>query len=123
MSSLYGVIADMRRERRTADAAKTLDMVVEELGTTRDNLRLAVARLEGRSLPPGGKEVLEELLERARAGGVDDLQLGPAPDEIPVSEPLTDAEIGIGVLLGVSSVVIVGLAVLAVVVVVAHQVG
>ena len=97
-------------------------MVVEGLGSTRDNLRLAVAGLEGKSLPPGGKEILGELLDRARAAGVDDLQLGPAPDEIPFSEPLTEAEIGIGVLLGVSSVVIVGLAVLAVVVVVAHPI-
>jgi hypothetical protein len=124
MSSLYGVIADMRREHRgSADAAKTLDMVVEELGSTRDNLRQAVAKLEGKPLPPGGQQVLEELLERARAEGVDDLQRGPAPDEIPVGEDLDEADVGIAALLGVSSLLVVLLAAAAIVVGVTRHMG
>jgi hypothetical protein len=124
MSSLYGVIADMRREQRGgADAAKTLDLVVEELGSTRDNLREAVSRLESRPLPPGGKEILQELLERARAEGVDDLQRGPAPDEVPVGEDLDEADIGIGVLLAISSLIVVLLAAVAVVVGISQHAG
>jgi hypothetical protein len=124
MSSLYGVIADLRREHRgDANAAKTLDMVVEELGSTRDNLRAAVTRLEGKPLPPGGKEILQELFERARAEGVDDLQRGPAPDEVPIGEDLDEADIGIGVLLAISSLVVVLLAAVAVAVGISQHTG
>src|SRR5438132_650033 len=45
---------------------QTLDMVVAELGRTRDNLKEAVAGLDGKPLPAGGKPVLEELVQRAR---------------------------------------------------------
>ena len=41
--TLYGIIADLRREHPTPAAAETLDMVVAELGKTRDNLKSAVA--------------------------------------------------------------------------------
>lgn len=112
--SLYGIIADLRREYPTADAQKTLDLVVAELGNTRDNLRQALANLDDRALPPGGKQILDELLRRAEAAGVDDLQLGPAPDEMPVEEPLEESEIGIALLLGASSLVMVALAAIAV---------
>lgn len=36
--SLYGIIADLRREHPTPATMQTLDMVVAELGRTRDNL-------------------------------------------------------------------------------------
>jgi len=45
--SLYGIIADLRREHQTPAAMQTLDMVTAELGGTRDNLKEAVANLEG----------------------------------------------------------------------------
>src|SRR2546428_1055529 len=51
--SLYGIIADLRRKYPTSAANETLDMVVAELGRTRDNLREAVANLAGKPLPPG----------------------------------------------------------------------
>jgi len=47
--SLYGIIADLRREHPTPSASKTLDMVVTELGENRDNLREAIAHLEALS--------------------------------------------------------------------------
>ncbi|HKW58877.1 MAG TPA: hypothetical protein VJR46_03895 [Candidatus Dormibacteraeota bacterium] len=114
--SLYGVIADLRREHPTSAGLQTLDMVVAELGKTRDNLKEAVANLEGRPLPPGGKPVLDELVQRARAGGVYDLDYGPDPYDRPPPEPLDEGTAGIGALLAISSLVGVALAVLAVIV-------
>ena len=38
---------------------QTLDLVVAELGKTRDNLKEAVANLSDKPLPPGGKPVLD----------------------------------------------------------------
>ncbi len=67
--SVYGIIADLRREHPTPASTATLDMVVAELGRTRDNLKEAVANLEGKALPAGGKPVLEELVARAREEG------------------------------------------------------
>src|SRR5205814_9514740 len=55
--SLYGIVADLRRERPTPATTGTLDMVLAELGRTRDNLKEAVANLEGKPLPGGGKQV------------------------------------------------------------------
>jgi len=112
---LYGIIADLRREHPTPIAMQTLDMVVAELGETRDNLKEAVANLGGKALPPGGKPVLDELVERARQEGVYDLDYGPDPYDKPPPEPLDEATAGIGAILAISSVVGIALAVLAVV--------
>jgi len=112
---LYGIIADLRREHPTPTAMQTLDMVVAELGETRDNLKEAVANLGGKALPPGGKPVLDELVERARQEGVYDLDYGPDPYDKPPPEPLDEATAGIGAILAISSVVGIALAVLAVV--------
>jgi hypothetical protein len=112
--SLYGIIADLRREHPTPTAMQTLDMVVAELGRTRDNLHDAVNALEGKALPPGGKPVLEELVERARQEGVYDLDFGPDPYDKPPPEQLDEATAGIGALLAISSVVGIALAVAAV---------
>lgn len=114
--SLYGIVADLRREHPTPDAMQTLDMVVGELGETRDNLKEAVANLEGKALPPGGKPVLDELVERARQEGVYDLDYGPDPYDKPPPEPLDEATAGIGAILAISSVVGIALAVVAVIV-------
>ena len=113
--NLYGIIADLRREHPTPAAMQTLDMVVAELGKTRDNLKEAVANLDGKALPPGGKPVVEELVQRARAGGVYDLDYGPDPYDKPPPEPLDEGTAGIGALLAISSVVGVALAVVAVI--------
>ncbi|HKW06126.1 MAG TPA: hypothetical protein VJS19_01005 [Candidatus Dormibacteraeota bacterium] len=113
---LYGIIADLRREHPTAAAMQTLDMVTAELGRTRDNLREAVARLDGQALPPGGKPIVDELVARARAEGVYDLDYGPDPYDKPVPEPLDEGTAGIGAVLAISSIVGVALAVVAVVV-------
>ena len=102
--SLYGIIADLRREHPTPAAMQTLDMVVAELGRTRDNLKEAVANVEGKPLPPGGKPVLDELVERARRDGVYDLDYGPDPYDKPPPEPLDEGTAGIGALLAISSV-------------------
>jgi hypothetical protein len=114
--SLYGIVADLRREHPTPAAMQTLDMVVGELGETRDNLKEAVANLEGKALPPGGKPVLDELVERARQEGLYDLDYGPDPYDKPPPEPLDEATAGIGAILAVSSVVGIALAVVAVIV-------
>lgn len=113
---LYGIIADLRREHPTAAAMQTLDMVTAELGRTRDNLREAVARLDGQALPPGGKPIVDELVTRARAEGVFDLDYGPDPYDKPVPEPLDEGTAGIGAVLAISSIVGVALAVVAVIV-------
>ena len=113
--SLYGIIADLRREHPTPTATQTLDMVVSELGKTRDNLKEAVANLEGKALPPGGKPVVDELVQRARADGVYDLDYGPDPYDKPPPEPLDEGTAGIGALLALSSLAGVALAVIAVI--------
>jgi hypothetical protein len=112
--SLYGIIADLRRENPTAAATQTLDMVVAELGRTRDNLNDAVAALIAKPLPPGGKPVLDQLVERARQAGVYDLDYGKDPYDRPPVEALDEGTAGIGALLAISSLVGVALAVLAV---------
>lgn len=108
--TLYGIIADLRRQHSTPAATQTLDMVVAELGRTRDNLKDGVANLSSKSLPPGGKPVLDELVKRAREGGVYDLDYGPDPYDRPPVEPLDEGSAGIGALLALSSVVGVALA-------------
>jgi len=114
--TLYDIIADLRREHPTPAATETLDMVVTELGRTRDNLKSAVAALDSKPLPAGGKPVLAELTERARAAGLDDLDFGPDPYDKPPVEPLDEGTAGIGALLAISSIAGVALAVLAVVI-------
>ncbi len=104
--SLYGIIGDLRREHPTPAGSKTLDLVVAELGRTRDNLRQAVANLETQPIPAGGKSILKELDTRARAEGVDDLDRPPAPDEAPPPEPIDESQVGIALLLGGSSLII-----------------
>jgi hypothetical protein len=112
--SLYGIIADLRREHPTPATMQTLDMVVAELGRTRDNLHDAIAELDGKALPPGGKQVLEELVERARKEGVYDLDFGPDPYDKPPTEDLDEATAGIGALLAIFSLLGIALAVAAV---------
>jgi hypothetical protein len=113
--SIYGVIADLRREHPTPGAMQTLDLILAELGKTRDNLKEAVANLEAKPLPAGGKPVLEELVQRARAEGVYDLDYGPDPYDRPPPEALDEGTAGIGALLAISSLVGVALAIVAVV--------
>jgi hypothetical protein len=114
--SLYGIIADLRREHPTPAATQTLDTVVAELGRTRDNLQDAVAALGAKPLPPGGKPLLDELIERARQAGVYDLDFGPDPYDKPAVEPLDEGTFGIGALLALTSVAGIALAVTAVVI-------
>jgi hypothetical protein len=114
--TLYGIIADLRREHPTPAAAQTLDVVVEELGRTRDNLKEAIAALSTKSLPPGGKPVLDELVERAKEADLYDLDYGTDPYDKPPPEPLDEGTMGIGLLLGLTSLIGIGLAVAAVIV-------
>ncbi|HEV2028461.1 MAG TPA: hypothetical protein VGS16_08000 [Candidatus Dormibacteraeota bacterium] len=111
--SLYGIIADLRREHPTLAATGTLDMVVAELGRTRDNLKEAVANLSDKPLPPGGKPVLDQLIERAREDGVYDLDYGPDPYDKPPTESLDEGTLGIGALLAITSVAGIALAIVA----------
>jgi len=113
--SLYGIIADLRRENPTPATTATLDMVVAELGRTRDNLKEAVTAVESKALPAGGKQVLGELVQRARAEDVYDLDYGPDPYDKPPPEPLDEATAGIGALLAIFSLLGVALAVVAVI--------
>ena|SRR5487761_373843 len=112
--TLYGIIADLRREHPTPATTQTLDMVVAELGRTRDNLKEAVDALDAKSLPPGGKPILDELVERARQAELYDLDYGKDPYDQPPAEPLDEGTLGIGLLLGVSALIGIVLAALAV---------
>ena len=107
--SLYGIIADLRREHPTPAASKTLDMVVSELGQANDNLRQALERLEAKPVPTGGRAVVEELQQRAEAEGVDDLDRPPPPGDPANLEPIDESQVGIAVLLGGSALVGAGL--------------
>ncbi len=113
--SLYGIIADLRRENPTPAAMQTLDMVVAELGRTRDNLKDAVAELSTKSLPAGGKPVLDELAARARAADLYDLDYGHDPYDRPPVEQLDQGTAGIGLLLGLTSLIGIALAAAAVI--------
>ena|SRR2546423_14468501 len=111
MATLYDIISELRRERPSPAASKTLDLVVSELGQTRDNLKLALAHLEQRPVPAGGKAVLEELAARARAEGLYDYTVPLTPDELRASsEPVDGSQLGIALLLGGSAVLMLGLA-------------
>jgi hypothetical protein len=113
--TLYGIIADLRREHPTPASTQTLDMVVAELGRTRDNLKEAVSALGAKSLPPGGKPVLDALVGRAKEADLYDLDYGNDPYDKPQLEPLDEGTAGIGILLVLSSLIGIGLAVAAVV--------
>ena len=112
--TLYGIIADLRREHPTPAATQTLDLVVAELGRTRDNLKEAVANLSDKPLPAGGKPVLDELVARAREAGIYDLDYGPDPYDKPPVEVLDEGTAGIGALLAITSVAGLALAIAAV---------
>jgi hypothetical protein len=111
--TLYDLIADLRREHPTPAATQTLDLVVAGLGKTRDNLKSAVAELSAQPLPPGGKSVLDELVARARAAGLDDLDYGPDPYDRPPVEALDAGTAGIGALMAISSLAGLALAIVA----------
>jgi len=122
MANLYDIISELRREHQTPAAAKTLDMVVVELGQTRDNLRLALVRLEERAVPTGGRAVLDELSSRARQEGVDDNAVPLTSEERQAgAEDVDGSQVGIALLLGGSAAVAVILA-LAVTVVALNQI-
>ncbi len=91
-------------------------MVVAELGRTRDNLKDALANLENRPVPAGGKEILDELARRARAEGIDNLRTPLSREEMrALEESIDESQVGIAFLLGASTVVSIGLALAAVV--------
>jgi hypothetical protein len=114
MATLYDIISELRRENPTPTASKALDLVVAELGETRDNLRRALDRLEDRPVPAGGKAVLEELATRAHAEGVDDEEVPLTPDELRASyEDVDGSQVGIAVVLGGSGLLVAGLAIAA----------
>lgn len=114
MATLYDIIAELRREHPTPAASKTLDMVVAELGPARDNLRQALANLDSKPVPAGGRQVLDALETRARIEGVDDQEVPLTPDELRDSyEAVDSSQIGIALVMGASAVVIFGLAVAA----------
>ena len=107
MPTLYDLIAELRREHQTPSAAKTLDLVVVELGQTRDNLRLALVHLEVRPVPTGGKAVLDTLAQRARAEGVDDYSVPLTAEERQASyEDVDGSQLGIALLLGGSAALV-----------------
>lgn len=111
MATLYDIISELRREHPTPAASRTLDLVVAELGQTRDNLKRAVEHLEEGALPAGGRDVLDELEARARAEGVDDYEVPLTPDELKASaEPVDSSQVGIAIVLGGSSLIVVVLA-------------
>jgi hypothetical protein len=115
--TLYDIIADLRREHANETASKTLDLVMVELGHTRDNLREALQRIDRASVPPGGEAILKEFEERAHRYHLDNLNY----PEVrlrgfqPPLEPVDEGTLGIAVLLGVSSLALVVLAAAAVV--------
>ena len=114
MATLYDIISELRRENPTPTASKTLDLVVAELGETRDNLRRALDRLEARPMPADGRAVLEELATRAHAEGVDDEEVPLSPDELRASyEPLDGSQIGIAVVMGGTGLLVAVLAIAA----------
>jgi hypothetical protein len=116
--TLYDVIAVVRRKHQSDADAKTLDLLMVELGKTRDNLRSAIANIDTNDLPSGGREVLGEVQRRAREAGIDDLDHGPAvamPGFQKPLEPIEEGMSGIAVLLGVSSLLLLAAALAAVV--------
>lgn len=113
-AALYAIIDDLRAVYATPAGQRTLDMVVEELGETQENLRAALARLRHRALPPGGESILGELRLLAGAADVDDIRMPRPPEEWEAQlEPVDRAQVGIAVMLGASALAVLGLAVAA----------
>lgn len=115
--NLYDVIADLRREHGNETASKTLDLVMLELGHSRDNLRDALRRIDRQAVPPGGDQVLRELEERSRAQRLDNLSY---PDVAPKGfqppmEAVDEGSVGVAVLLGGTALFLLLLAVAAVI--------
>ena len=110
--TLYDIIADLRREHADETASKTLDLVMIELGHTRDNLREALQNLDRAAIPPGGEQVLKELEDRAHRHRLDNLNypLVKARGFRPPLEPVDEGSMGIALLLGLSSLVLLVLA-------------
>jgi hypothetical protein len=115
--TLYDIIADLRREHGTETASKTLDLVMIELGQTRDNLRQALARIDPKEVPPGGDKVLRELEDRAHREHLDNLTYPKVEMKgfQPPMEPVDEGSFGIAMLLGASSLALIALSVAAVV--------
>jgi hypothetical protein len=112
VATLYDIISELRREHQTPSAARTLDLIVVELGQTRDNLRLALVRLEEHAVPTGGRAVLEQLAERARLEGVDNYAVPLTSEERQASyEDVDGSQVGIAVLLGGTALALTALAV------------
>ena len=110
--TLYDIIADLRREHPNETASRTLDLVMVELGHTRDNLRDALQKIDKQSIPPGGEAILKELEERAHRYHLDNLNY---PEVTlrgfqPPLEPVDEGTLGIAVLLGLSSLALIFLA-------------
>lgn len=106
MPDLYQLIADLRTEYQTQAAVRTLDLVVSELGETRDNLGRALARIEPRAVPAGGRPVLDELADRARMLGLDRLETPVSDAERRAGQERVDgSQVGIALLLGGSALV------------------
>lgn len=116
--TLYDIIADLRRVHANETASKTLDLVMLELGHSRDNLREALKAIDRQSVPPGGEEILTELAERGHRYHLDNLNYPVVRLRgfQPPLEPVDEGSAGIAVLLGVSSLVLVLLGTAAVVI-------
>jgi hypothetical protein len=116
--TLYDIIADLRREHADEKASKTLDLVMIELGHTRDNLRDALKAIDRPSVPPGGDEILKELAERAHRYHLDNLNYPEVQLRgfQPPLEPVDEGSAGIAIFLGLSSLVLLVLAGAAVVI-------
>ncbi len=115
--TLYDIIADLRREHANETASKTLDLVMIELGHSRDNLRDSLKRIDRQSVPPGGDAVLKELEDRAHRGHLDNLTYPVVRLRgfRPPPEPVDEGTFGIAMLLGGTSLLLVVLAAAAVV--------
>ena len=115
--TLYDILADLRREHADETASKTLDLVMIELGHSRDNLREALGKIDRQSVPPGGEAVLKELEDRAHRHHLDNLNYPVVRlrgFQLPL-EPVDEGSFGIAALLGLTSLVLLLLATVAVV--------
>ena len=115
--TLYDIIADLRRKHGNETASKTLDLVMLELGHTRDNLRDALKKIDRQAVPPGGDAVIRELETEARAQRLDNLsypEVAAKGFRAPLEE-VDEGSLGVAVLLGGTSLVLLALAVAAVI--------
>ncbi|MDQ6772907.1 MAG: hypothetical protein M3024_07960 [Candidatus Dormibacteraeota bacterium] len=117
MPTLYGIISDLRREHQSPAAARTLDMVSSELGRTQDNLRQALVRLDTHAVPESGRPVLDELSQRAQAAGLDNLLVPVSAEERKAAEEtIGPSQVGIAMVLALSTLVPIVLVAVAIVV-------